>query len=174
MRRRTISGPRRGRKAPRPSSLSPAQLKKRGDALAAHADMLREPKLTASEAAKDRGVTTRDFWTYIPKAFKKDSSGRIRAIADRYVRRLEVPSPEGPIIRKFKGSHARNRIARYRNDVFSFQRGDLNALDKWRDATIQGYKLLTDPKILQALGEQDNLPEHFGSEQIVPYSGGAA
>ena len=150
------------------------QLKKRADALAAHADMLRNPHLTASQAAKDRGITTRDLWTYIPKAFKKDSNGRTRAVADRYVRRLEVPGPDGPIIIKIKGSHARNRIARYRNDVFSFQQGDLTAIKKWRGVTIQGYKLITDPKILQALGEEENLPEHFGSEQVIPYAGGAA
>jgi hypothetical protein len=141
--------------------------------LAAHADMLRDPKLSASSAAKDNGVTVSDFWKYIPKAFKKDSKGRIRAVADRYVRRLEVPGEKGPIIRKFKGSHARNQIARYRNDVFSVQRGDLKAVDKWRDVTIQGYKLLTDPRILRALGKQENLPEQFGSEQVIPYAGGA-
>ncbi|HKH98313.1 MAG TPA: hypothetical protein VJ999_04330 [Candidatus Sulfotelmatobacter sp.] len=136
--------------------------------------MLRDHKLTASQAAEGRGVTTRDFWKYIPKAFKKDRNGRIRAIADRYVRRMEVPGPSGPIIIKIEGSKARNEIARFRNDVFRFQRGDLTALDKWRGVTVQGYELLTDPKTLRRLGEQDNLPEHFGSEQVIPYFGGAA
>lgn len=159
-------------RAPRPSSLSPSQLKVRADALAAHADMLREPKLTASQAASGRGVTTRDFWTYIPKAFKKDSNGRIRAVADRYLRRMEVPGPHGPELIKVRGSKARNEIARYRNDVFLFQGGDLSALDKWDGVTIQGHKLLTDRQILQGLGE-DNLPENFGSEQVIPYAGGA-
>jgi len=159
-------------RAPRPSSLSSAELKKRGDALAAHADMLRDAKLTAAQAAKGRGGTTHDFWKYIPKAFKKDANGRIRAVADRYVRRMEVPGPDGPVVIKIRGSKARNEIARYRNDVFNFQRGDLTAVDKWRGVTIQGHRLLTDPKILQRLGEQENLPEHFGSEQVVPYSGG--
>jgi len=161
-------------RAPRPSSLSPAELKKRGDALAAHADMLRDHKLTASQAAENRGVTTHDLWKYIPKAFKKDASGRIRAVADRYVRRMEIPGPNGPELIKVKGSKARNEFARYRNDVFRFQGGDLTALDKWDGVTIQGHKLLTDRQILQRLGEQDNLPEHFGSEQVIPYSGGAA
>lgn len=160
-------------RAPRPSSLSTARLRRRAGALAAHADMLRDPKLTAAEAAKDNGITTRDLWTYIPKAFKKDSKGRIRAVADRYVRRMEVPGPQGPIIIKVKGSRARNQIARYRNDVFSFQGGDLKALNKWRGVTIQGHKLLTDPQVLKVQGQQDNLPEHFGSEQVIPYSGGA-
>lgn len=132
------------------------------------------PKLTASQAAKGRGVGTRDLWTYIPKAFKKDASGRIRAIADRYVRRMEVPGPDGPIVIKIKGSNARNKIARFRNDVFSFLGGNRFALDKWKGVTIQGHPLLTDLRIIRLLGEQDNLPEHFGSEQIIPYSGGAA
>ena len=160
-------------RAPRPSSLSPRELETRAKALAAHADMLRDPKVTAQQAAKDRGVTTRDFWKYIPKAFKKDAKGRIRAVADRYVRRMEVPGPDGPVIIKIKGSKARNAIARFRNDVFRFQGGDLAALDKWQGVTIQGHKLLTDPIILKALGEQENLPEHFGSEQVIPYYGGA-
>jgi len=136
--------------------------------------MLRDHKLTASQAAENRGVTTHDLWKYIPKAFKKDASGRIRAVADRYVRRMEIPGPNGPELIKVKGSKARNEFARYRNDVFRFQGGDLTALDKWDGVTIQGHKLLTDRQILQSLGEQDNLPEHFGSEQVIPYSGGAA
>jgi hypothetical protein len=87
---------------------------------------------------------------------------------------MEVPGPDRPIVIKIKGSNARNKIARFRNDVFSFQRGDLTALDKWRGVTIQGHKLLTDPRIIRALGEQGNLPEHFGSEQVIPYSSGVA
>lgn len=161
-------------RAPSPSSLSPAELKVRGDALAAHADMLRDPTLTASQAAEDRGISIRDLWKYIPKAFKKDASGKIRAVADRYTRRMEVPGSDGPVVIKIRGSKARNEIARYRNDVFDFLRGDLTALDKWRGVTVQGHELLTDPNILQALGEKENLPEHFGSEQVIPYSGGTA
>lgn len=142
--------------------------------MAAHADMLRDPELPASRAARGRGVDTRDLWTFIPKAFKKDTTGRIRAVADRYVRRMEVPGRDGPEIIKIKGSKARNEIARYRNDVFRFQGGDPTALDKWDGVAIQGHRLLTDREILQRLGEQDNLPEHFGSEQVIPYSHGAA
>jgi hypothetical protein len=136
--------------------------------------MLRDRNLTASQAARDNGVTVRDFWKYIPKAFKKDSGGRIHAIADRYVRRMEVPGPDRPIVIKIKGSNARNKIARFRDDVFRFLGGNGSALDKWQGVTIQGHKLLTDPRIIRVLGEQGNLPEHFGSEQVIPYSGGAA
>jgi hypothetical protein len=161
-------------RAPRPSSLSLKQLKTRADVLAAHADMMLNPKLPASQAAEGRGVETRDLWRYMPKAFKKDAGGRIRAIADRYMRRMEVFGPDGPVFIKIKGSNARNKIARYRNDVFSFLGGDRYALDKWEGVTIQGHKLLTDPRILRMQGEQGNLPEHFGSEQVIPYSGGAA
>src|SRR6516164_4517285 len=85
-------------RAPSPSFLSPAELKVRGDALAAHADMLRDPTLTASQAAKDRGVSIRDLWKYIPKAFKKEPSGKIRAVSDRYVRRLEVFGLDDPVV----------------------------------------------------------------------------
>src|SRR5262245_25542170 len=96
------------RRAPPPSSLSERQLRKRADALAAHADMLRDTKLTASQAAKDHGIATHDLWTYIPKAFKKDGNGRIRAVPDRYVRRMEIPGPNGPELIKVRGSKARN------------------------------------------------------------------
>jgi len=171
MRRAPLS---RHHRAPRPSSLSPELLQKRADALAAHADMLRNTRLSASEAAKDHSVTIRDLWKYIPKAFKKDKSGRIRAVADRYIRRMEIHGPNGPELIKVRGSKARNEVARYRNDVFRFQAGDLAALDRWDGVTIQGHKLFTDRKILLAQAEQDNLPEHFGSEQVIPYSGGAA
>jgi hypothetical protein len=134
--------------------------------------MLRNPNLTASRAARERGVSTRDFWTYIPKAFKKDPSGRIRAVHDRYVRRMEVPGPDGPETRKVRGSKARNEFARYRNDVFRFLAGDRSALDKWEGVTIQGHSLFTDRQMLLKQAEQDKLPEHFGSEQVIPYSVG--
>jgi hypothetical protein len=136
--------------------------------------MMRDPSLTASKAARDNDVAVADLWKYMPKGFRKDSRGRIRAVADRYIRRMEVPGPDGPIVIKIRGSKARNRVALYRNDVFAFQGGDLTALDKWDGVTIQGHKLLTDRQILQTLGEQENLPEHFGSEQVIPYSGGRA
>ena len=161
-------------RAPRPSSLSAEELKVRADVLAAHSDMMRSANLSASQAAKDHGVTIRDLLRYIPKAFKRDASGRIRAVADRYVRRMEIPGPDGPIIVKVRGSKARSEWARFRNDVFAFLGGNGSALDKWKGVRIQGHELLTDPRIIRLLGEQGNLPEHFGSEQVIPYSGGAA
>jgi hypothetical protein len=161
-------------RAPRPSSLSTRQLGTRADVLGAHSDMLRDRNLTASQAARDNGVTVRDFWKYIPKAFQKDRRGRIRAVADQYVRRMEIPGPDGPILIKVRGSKAKSEFARFRNDVFSFLGGNRSALDKWQGVTIQGHKLLTDPRVIRMLGEQGNLPEHFGSEQVIPYSSGAA
>jgi hypothetical protein len=158
-------------RAPRPSSLSQSQLATRANVFAAHADMQRDPTLTAAEAARQNGVAVRDFWKYLPRAFRKDSHGRIRAIADRYVRRLEIPGPHGPIVIKVRGSKARAEVARFRNDVFRFLGGDRTALDTWKGVSIQGNELLTDPRILEALGEQGNLPEHFGSEQVIPYFG---
>ena len=163
--------PRRNR-APSPSSLSPSQRKIRADALGAHADMLRDPDLRATQAARDHGVSIRDLRKYIPKAFKTDSRGRLRAVPDRYVRRLEIPGPDGTIVIKIRGSKARSDAARFRNDVFAFLRGDVGALEKWKGVKIQGHELLTDPKIIRLLGEQEKLPEHFGSEQVIPYSGG--
>jgi hypothetical protein len=142
--------------------------------LAAHSDMMRDHNLSASRAAHDNDVTIRDFWKYIPKAFKKDSGGRIRAIADQYVRRMEIPGPDGPVVVKIKGYKAKIEIARFRNDVFRFLGGDRSALEKWKGVTVQGHELLTDHRIIRLLGEQGNLPEHFGSEQVIPYSGGAA
>jgi hypothetical protein len=174
MRRKQKSKVRRARyRAPRPSSLTATQLRKRSDVLASHADMLRNPKLSASQAARDHGVTVRDFWRYAPNAFRKDSSARIRAVADRYLRRMEIPGPSGPVVIKIRGSKARSQVARFRNDVFDFLAGNATALDKWNGVKIQGHELLTDPDIIRLLGEHDNLPEHFGSEQVVPYSGGA-
>ena len=172
MRSRSVQPAKRNR-APRPSSLSPRQLRTRADVLAAHSDMMRDPSLTASKAARNNGVAVSDFWKYIPKAFKKDSGGRIRAVADRYLRRMEIPGPDGPIVIKIRGYKAKTEVARFRNDVFRFLGGDQFALDKWRGVSIQGHELLTDTDIIRLLGEQENLPEHFGSEQVIPYSGGA-
>jgi hypothetical protein len=163
-----------GHRAPRPSSLSATQLEIRAGVFAAHADMLRNPKLAAAQAAKGNGIGIRDLWMYAPKAFKKNARGRIRAVQDRYVRRIEVPGPDGPAVIKIKGSKAARQIARFRNDVFSFLAGNASALEKWKGVKIQGHELLTDPQIIRLLGQQDNLPEHFGSEQVIPYAGGGA
>jgi hypothetical protein len=119
--------------------------------------MMRDPKLSASRAARDNSVTIRDLWKYIPRAFKKDSGGRIHAIADQYVRRMEIPGPEGPIVVKIKGYKAKSEVARFRNDVFRFLGGDRSALEKWKGIKIQGHELLTDPRIIRLLGEQDSL-----------------
>ena len=86
---------------------------------------------------------------------------------------MEIPGPDGPVVIKIRGSKARGDVARFRNDVFEFLRGEASALDKWKGVKIQGHALLTEPRIIQLLGEQDNLPEHFGSEQVIPYSDGA-
>ena len=161
-------------RARRPSSLSAKELEKRAAVLAAHSDMMRDRNLSASRAARNNGVTIHDYRKYIPKAFKKDSSGRIRAVADRYLRRLEIPGPDRPIVVKIRGYKAKSEMARFRNDVFSFLGGDQTALNKWKGVRIQGHELLTDPRIIRVLGEQDNLPEHFGSEQVIPYSSGAS
>src|SRR4051794_23643113 len=104
--RRTDSVSHRYR-APRPASLSAGRLKIRADVLAAHSDMMRDRNLSASCAARDNGVTIRDFWKYIPKAFKKNSGGRIRAVVDQYVRRMEIPGPDGPVVVKIKGYKAK-------------------------------------------------------------------
>ena len=145
-------------RARRPSSLSAKELKERAAVLAAHSNMLRDRNLTTSQAARNNGVTIRDFWKYIPKAFKKDSSGRILAIPDRYLRRMEIPGPDRPIVITIRGSKARSDMARFRNDAFDFLGGDRLALDKWKGVRIQGHELLTDPSIIRLLGEQDNLP----------------
>jgi hypothetical protein len=161
-------------RAPRPSSLNARQLQTRANVLAAHSDMMLDPDLTASKAARNNGVAVSDFWKCTPKAFKKDSSGRIGAVADRYLRRMEILGPSGPIVIKVKGYKAKTQFARHRNDVFRFLGGDRTALEKWKGVTIQGHELLTDPDIIRLQGEQENLPEHFGSEQVIPYSGGTA
>jgi hypothetical protein len=135
--------------------------------------MMRDHTLSASQAARDRGVTVRDFWKYIPKAFKRDSHRRIRAVTDQYVRRMEVPGPNGWMLMKMKGSSARNKWARFRNDALAFLGGDLSALDKWKGVRIQGHELTTDPRSIQLLGDEEKRPEHFGSEQPIPYAGGA-
>ena len=166
--------PTKHNRAPRPSSLSPRQLKTRAGVFGAHSDMMRDPSLSGSEAAINNDVTVGDLWKYMPKGFKKDSIGRIRAVADRYLRRMEIPGPDGPIVIKIRGYKAKTQVARFRNDVFSFLGGDGTALDKWKGVTIQGHELLTDPDIIRLLGEEENLPEHFGSEQVIPYSGGTA
>src|SRR5262249_8982521 len=107
-------------RARRPSSLSARELKKRAAVLAAHSDMMRDRNVSAFRAAKNNGVTIRDYWEYIPKAFKKDSTGRIRAVADRYLRRMEIPGPDGPIVVRIRGFKAKTEMARFRNDFFSY------------------------------------------------------
>src|SRR2546427_13133436 len=55
-------------RAPRPSSLSASERVTRSQVFAAHAHMRLNPSLSASQAARDNGVTLRDFHKYLPKA----------------------------------------------------------------------------------------------------------
>jgi hypothetical protein len=100
-------------------------------ALAALSDIRRGN--TLSRAARENGVTPRTIRRDAGSALAQDRpGGRIRATkADRLVRYLVIPGPDGPREVSVRGSKTASRFAKYKADVNRFLRGDRDALSAW-------------------------------------------
>jgi hypothetical protein len=85
--------------------------------------------------------------------------GRIRARKDDdLVRYLVIPGPNGPIDIEVHGSRAATEVAKYKNAVTRFLRGDRHALASWRGKKIQGIEFVTDGNVLADQVDKGLLP----------------
>jgi hypothetical protein len=113
-----------------------------------------------TQAGRDNGVTTRTIKKYVASALVQDRpGGRIRPTkSDRFVRYLQIPGPHGSVEIRARGSKEAADVARYKAAVNRWLGGDLKALAPWRGKKIAGVELITDPRVLKSLAQQELLP----------------
>lgn len=126
--------------------------------------MRRNPGLTFTKAARDRGIDPRSVRKHIPSVFKKDSSGRIKVRnTDRIRQTLYIPTAK-PGIQKAvqtKSSRERRLVGRWLAAVNSAGRGDYSKLKRFpKKQSVGGTRLPTGTKeiqrILNALAEEES------------------
>jgi hypothetical protein len=126
-------------------------------------DMRRDPSLTFTQAARNRGVDPRSVRKHIGSAFRKDSSGRIRARAsDPFRQTLYIPStkPGVSIPVPTRNSRERQLVGRWMAAINAAGRGDFSKLKKFpRGQVVGGVRLPTGTHevqgILRALAEEE-------------------
>ena len=109
-----------------------------------------------SRAARDNGVTSRTIRRYAGSALVQDRpGGRIRATkADRLVRYLVIPGPDGAREISVRGSKTASEFAKYKAAVNRFLRGDGDAIAAWHGKKIAGIELITAGSTLMNLARQ--------------------
>jgi len=125
--------------------------------------MLRDPALTFTRAARNRGIDPRTVREQIPSGFLKDSSGRIRArTSDRFHQTLHIPStkPEVRIAVPTKSRRQRQLVGRWMDAINAARRGDFSRLNRFpRGQFVGGVRLPTGlyevQLILRALAEEE-------------------
>lgn len=140
------------------SNLSERSFAARDRALHAFADIRRGA--SASDAARDNGVTVRTIRKYVGSALVQDRpGGRILATkSDRLLRHLQIPGPFGPIELKVRGSKQATEAAKYAAAVSRYLRGDLKALAPWHGKKIGGVELITAGSSVKDLAQKELLP----------------
>jgi hypothetical protein len=109
-----------------------------------------DPTLTPSQAARREGVKLGTVKKYFPSAVTK-VNGKLRVTeSDRYAATLYVPDAEGnPIPVKTTSWKQRQELGEFLRDLGRHQRGNRNALKKWRGKKIAGVELLTDERAIR-------------------------
>src|SRR5713101_2181740 len=126
-------------------------------------DMSRDPSLAFTKAARKRGIDPRSVRKHFPSAFRKDSSGRIRATStEQRYKTLHIPSTAPgvsiPVITK--NMRERRLLGEWMAALNAAGRGDFSRMKRFpRRQVIGGVRLATGPKeiqqILTALAEEE-------------------
>jgi len=148
----------------------------RAKALHVLSDLRRDPKLTLSQAAKNREVSPRSVWKHIGSQLKQERpGGRIRVTAsDRLRATLHIPStkPDVLIPIRTKSSKERYLVGDWFASIVEAGRGDFSRLNQFpKGVYIDGVRLPTGAyevqKILEAM---ENSESPF--EQLYASAGG--
>jgi hypothetical protein len=124
----------------------------------------RREGMSWSNAEKDSGVSVRTAQQYLPKAFFRDSRGRLQVRAyDRYVEKLQLPTAHPGKLRVVRapGSPQRSLSGQWLNALKAAGHGDFGPIDAFpKDVIIDGYHLATEhdevQRILEAQAESDS------------------
>ncbi len=136
----------------------------RDRALNVLADLRRNPSITLTQAARRRKIDPRTVRKQLPSAFRKDSSGRVKAKPSRQRQKtLYIPS-DSPGVRvpvPTKNLRERRLVGQWMAALNAAGRNDFSKMKKFpRRQVIGGVRLPTDPKeiqpILIALAEEES------------------
>jgi hypothetical protein len=129
----------------------------RSHALNVLADLRRDPSLTFTQAARNRGVKPRTIHKYAASALRKDSSGRIKALAsDRFRETLYIPGtkPDESIPIRTRNSRERQLIGQWMAALNDAGRGDFSGMSQFPKGTVVGgVRLPTNPEEVQRILE---------------------
>src|SRR5712692_7914601 len=113
---------------PRLASLGPRSLLARSRAIQVLGDIRRDPTLTFSQAAENRGVDPSTIHKYISSELHRDKSGRIKAArpSDRLRETMYIPStrPGESIPVKTKSTKERKLVGQYHAVLNDARNGD--------------------------------------------------
>ncbi len=124
----------------------------------------RNPKLTASEAAKSSGTTLRTVRRYAPSLLTVRSGRLDVAPSDRLPRRMRMLTPRGEITILTRGSRTASQIGRYNNALREYlSTGDVKSLQSFAGKAVRSggrrYEFVTDPATINRLARPGAL--HF-------------
>jgi hypothetical protein len=131
----------------------------RDRALHVIASMRRDSTLSLSRAARLKEVKSSTVLKYFRSDFKK-SAGKFRVTKrDRHPETLYVPNSQGQIVpRQTHSSKERRQASEFLRDLARYRRNEPNNLPEWKNRTIGGIDLLTDPAIIRAI---ESAPSDF-------------
>src|SRR5215470_7300073 len=139
-------------------NLSERSQSTRAKALHVLSDLRRDPKLTLSQAAKNREISPRSIWKHIGSELKR-SGRRIRVTtSDRLRATLHIPSTKPDVLIPIhtRSSKERYLVGEWFASIIEAGRGDFSRLKRFPKGTyIDGVRLPTGPyevqKILEAM-----------------------
>jgi hypothetical protein len=137
------------------SGLSKRSSEARTKAMHVKAAMLRDPKLSRTQAEKAEGVSHRSVERYLLSGFEK-RGGRWRAVkSDRFHETMYVPDEQGsPVPVRTKNFKQRKQVSAFLRDIGRFYRGKRSALAGWHGESIAGVPLVTDSRTLKSIEAQ--------------------
>jgi hypothetical protein len=119
-------------------------------------------------ALKEAGVSYKVGMRNVGVATHRDAFGRVVANrADRLFRPMEIPTPEGRVMRGVYGSRVASRLGGYEGALDRFlDTGDPRVLEPWRGQRVAGVSLTTDPDVVERMARDGTL------EELEPYPTG--
>jgi len=133
-------------------------------------DLRRDPKLTLTQAAKNRDVSPRSIRKYIESQLKQDRpGGRIRVTAsDRLRETLHIPSTKPDVLIPIhtKSSRERQQVGEWFASIKEAGRGDFVRLNRFPKGTfVGGVRLPTGThevqRVLEAMETSEQPFEHL-------------
>src|SRR5215468_4398598 len=137
----------------------------RAKALHVLSDLRRDPKLTLSQAAKNREISPRSIWKHIGSQLERKGSGRRIGVttSDRLRATLHIPSTKPDVLIPIhtKSSKERYLVGEWFASIIEAGRGDFSRLNQFpKGIYIDGVRLPTGAyevqKILDAMENSES------------------